>query len=251
MRKANIFITFILLFLLAITCQQKIVEKKTDDLKIDFQLNVAGSSDSSYFSFKGPIRYMEADKDTFDAKTNASSKGSTKLFQVYRYDVKGRNTLPDGLRGLFLFAVATSEQLKTDNFTINKDQDNIITIQYVHRGVAYYITTDKDGKLNFNDKSFKKRVIGYIKGEGPQVIHKDFSEDGTAAKVDWKKVWDGSIPAGKDFGPDIKVKTGSVVADVPSKDAFYYWDGTLQATFENNVLKISGVLSAMPRQNTK
>lgn len=237
-----IFVMFILIF----SCQQSV--KKTDDLKIDYQLNISEKGDASYFTFKGPIRYMEADKDANDAKTGASTKGSTKFFQAYRYDVKGKNTLPDGLRGLFLFAVAPFSQLKTDNFTISKDADGSITVQYVHRGTAYFIKTDATGKISFDDKSFKKRAVGFIKGEEPQVIHKDFSEDGTAAKIDWKKVWDTSIPGGKDIAEGVKNKTGNVVADIPAKDALYYWDGTLQATFENNVLKINGVLSAMPKK---
>jgi hypothetical protein len=40
------------------------------------------------------------------------------------------------------------------------------------------------------------RVIGSIKGAGPQVISQDFSSDKTAATVDWKKVWDPNTQSG-------------------------------------------------------
>ena len=47
------------------------------DLKIDFQVNVAAADTGNYFTFTGPIRYMAADKDTLDATSGASKAGST------------------------------------------------------------------------------------------------------------------------------------------------------------------------------
>ena len=84
------------------------------DLSVDYQVDTSGRTKTSYFSFKGPIRYMEADKDHYDAVSGASLKKSTEMFQPYRYDVKGKNALADGLRGLFLFGVAGSEQATLD-----------------------------------------------------------------------------------------------------------------------------------------
>src|SRR5512145_1727740 len=90
------------------------------DLKIDYQVNVAAADPANYFSFIGPIRYMSADKDTLDATTGASAKGSTHFFQPYLLDVKGKQTMPSGLRGLFLFAVAAKTQRVDDNLTVTK-----------------------------------------------------------------------------------------------------------------------------------
>jgi len=242
--RSKIFVLSILIILI-FSCKGK--TKVTEDLKIDFQANVAAEDAGNYFTFKGPIRLIEADKDKPDSKTGASAKGSSKLFQAYKYDVKGKLTFPDGLRGLFLYAVNPYKQMQTDNFTVSKAADGVITIQFAHRGTAYIITTDKNGKMLINENTFKKRTIGYIKGDDPQVIHKDFSEDGSAAKIEWGKVWDKNIAGDKEISAVIKNKTGNTVGDVPEKDAMYYWEGSLQAVLDNNILKVSGAFGALKK----
>jgi hypothetical protein len=217
------------------------------DLKIDFQVKVGAEDPANYFTFTGPIRYIAVDKDQLDSKTGASQKRSTEVFQAYKFDVKGKSVLPDGLRGLFLFGVANLASQQGDMLNAAKAADGSITVQFVHRGTAYMIVTDKTGKLALTTGTFKKRAVGYIKGEGPQVIHKDFSEDGTPAKIDWKKVWDDKIAGGKDFGAASPVKTGTITADAVAADAMYFWDGALQATFDKQILKIAGGLNAVKR----
>lgn len=217
------------------------------DLKIDMQVKVGSDDAGNYFTFAGPIRYLSADKDQADAKTGASMKNSTELFQGYKFDVKGKSVMPDGLRGLFLYGVAMLKAQKDDSLTVAKAGNGVITIQYVHRGTAYMIVTDAAGKTSINKGVFKKRAVGYIKGEGPQVIHTDFSADGTAAKIDWKKAWDEKIADGKEYGGDIKVKTGKVINDSVSPEAMYVWDGELQFTYDKNILKIIGGLTAVKK----
>ena len=217
------------------------------DLKIDYQMNVAASDEGNYFSFTGPITYIAADKDKYDAKTNASMKRSKDLFQAYRYDIKGKNVFPDGLRSVFLFATANFKDVQADTLNASKSADGVITIQYVHRGTAYFIQTDKSGKLNLKNGTFKKRAIGYIKGAGPQVISNDFSSAGTAATVDWKKVWDDKIQGGKEITSGVTNKTGTITADLASAESMYYWDGDLQVTLDKNIVKISGSLQSVKR----
>jgi hypothetical protein len=217
------------------------------DLKIDFQVNVAADDPANYFTFTGPIRYMAADKDTLDATTGASKAGSTHFFMPYLYDVKGKQTLPSGLRGLFLFAVAAKTQRTDDNLTAFKAADGTITIQYVHRGTAYGLITDKTGKFTFPKGNFFRRPIGYIQGAGPQVISTDFSADGTAAKIDWGKVWSKSIPGGKEIKAGVATKTGTVTDDNGVADAMFGWSGALQVTLDKNILKISGGLNAVKK----
>ncbi len=217
------------------------------DLKIDYQLNMAPGAVGSYFTFTGPIRYMAADKDHVDAKTGASVGNSTELFNAYIYDVKGKATFPSGLRGLFLFAVAPAEQRTVDNLSAAKAGDGTITIRYVHRGTAYEIVTDKSGRINFPDNALRRRPIGFIQGEGPQVLHRDFSSDGTAAKIDWRKVWDDRIAGGKEIKAGVANKTGSVGPDGAAPDSMYHWQGALQVTLERNVLKIVGGLNVVKR----
>ena len=218
------------------------------DLKIDYQFNTAKADSGNYFSFIGPIRYMSADKDTFDSKTGASAKKSTVLFQSYKFDAKGKSVIGDGLRGLFLFPLAPEKQKTDDNFTIAKDAKGVITINYAHRGTAYQLVSDAAGKFKFPSSAFKKRVIGLPpQGETPQFIAKEFSADNTAAKIDWNKVWDEKIAAGAEIKAEAKIKTGAVGPDVASADSMYFWEGELQVTFDKNILKINGGLNAVKR----
>ncbi|MFQ3620146.1 MAG: hypothetical protein SNJ78_04270 [Spirochaetales bacterium] len=217
------------------------------DLTIDYQFNVAAPDRANYFTFKGPVRYMLAEKDTFDAGTGASQKASTKMFMPYLFDVKGKQVFPTGLRGLFLFAVAPDDLRREDNVTVNRAPSGVITIQYVHRGTAYKIETDTQGLLTFPKGNFVRRTIGFIQGQNPQVLSSDFSSDGTAARVDWARVWNASIAGGKEIRPGVPVRTGAITDDNGVDDAFFQWQGTLQVTFERNILKIAGGLNAVKR----
>jgi hypothetical protein len=190
---------------------------------------------------------MAAEKDHADETTGASALGSTHLFNAYLYDVEGKPTMSSGLRGLFLFGTNPYSQFITDNVTVSKAADGTITIMYAHRGTAYRITTDKTGKLQFPNGSFESRAIGYIVGGGPQVISKDFSADGTAATVDWAKVWDSSVAGGKAVDASSDKKTGNIVKNIAAADSQYYFDGTLQAALANNILTIEGFLTAVQR----
>jgi hypothetical protein len=216
------------------------------DLKIESVLEMAQTAKANYFTFVGPIRYMTADKDHVDAATGASIKNSTELFQPYLLDVKGKNVLPSGLRGLFLFSVAVPEQRLVDNLTVTK-AGGVITVRYVHRGTAYELVTDGSGKFTFPQGNYRRRAIGFIEGEGPQVISKDFSADGTAAKVDWNKVWDEKIAGGKEVVAGKAAKTGTITNDNGVPEAMFGWDGGLQVTFDAGVLKIVGGLNAVKR----
>ena len=217
------------------------------DLKVESYLDMAQSAKANYFTFVGPIRYMAADKDHIDAATGASVKNSTEMFQPYLLDVKGKNALPNGLRGLFLYSVAPAALRVDDNLTITKAGSGVITIRYVHRGTAYELVTDASGKFAFPQGDYRRRAIGFIEGEGPQVLHRDFSPDGTAAKVNWNKVWDASIPGGKEVMAGKPAKTGAITPDTAVPESMFYWEGSLQVSFDANVLKIVGGLNAVKR----
>ncbi len=217
------------------------------ELKVEYQFNVSGADAGNYFSFIGPIRYMSALKDTVDATSGASKLHSTENFNAYRYDVKGKLTLPEGLRGLFLFAVAPLAQLQSDNLTVAKAGDGVITIHYAHRGTAYELITDKSGKLVFPEAAGRKRAIGYIQGDGPQVISRDFSRNGKADGVDWKKVWDAGVAGGKEITAGVASKTGNIAPDGAEPTSMFYWQGALQFTFERNILKVVGGMNSVKR----
>ena len=169
------------------------------------------------------------------------------MFMPYLYDVKGKQVFPLGLRGLFLFAVAPKELRTGDNLTVSKAASGVITVQYVHRGTAYKLETDPQGRFTFPKGNYLRRTIGFIQGEAPQVISTDFSSDGTAAKVDWRKVWNASIPGGKEIKAGVPTKTGTITDDNGVDDAMFQWQGTLQVSFDRNILKISGGLTAVKK----
>lgn len=223
------------------------VSDGTEDLKISYQLNLAKADADNYFSFTGNIRYMAVDKDHADEVSGASALGSTHLFQSYLYDVEGKATLSSGLRGLFLFGVNPYDQVEIDNLNASKAADGTITIQYAHRGTAYRIKTDASGNLVFPKGSFEQRAIGYITGGNPQVISKDFSADGTAATIDWTKVWDKSVASGKLVDETTTKKTGDIVPNVANPASMYYFDGALKVTLDNDILTINGALTAVGR----
>jgi hypothetical protein len=217
------------------------------DLKIDYQCDVANATPVSYLSFSGPITYMAVDKDHVDAKGAASEKNSTELFNAYRYDVKGKLTLPEGLRGMFLYSVGPAKQKTDDHLTVAKAADGVITVQFSHRGTAYQLVSDKAGKFTFPTGNYRKRAIGFIEGAGPQVIARDFSADGTAARIDWAKVWDDKVAGGKEVAAGKPAKTGTIVADGGAADAMFGWEGNLQLTFDKNILKAVGGLNVVKK----
>jgi hypothetical protein len=225
------------------------VSDGSQDLKISFQVNTAkGDVANNFITFAGNIRYMTVTKDQFDAVSGASKFGTTELFQSYLYDVEGKLTMSSGLRGLFLFAVSNYAQLTADDLNVTKAADGTITIQYAHRGTAQRITTDATGKLAFPNGKFEQRAIGYISGANPQVISKDFSTDGTAAKIDWAKVWDSSVAGGKLVDDkNATAKTGNIVKGNADPASMYYFDGALAVTYVNSILKIEGALTAVRR----
>ncbi len=201
------------------------VSDGSEDLAIDFQVNLAGADADNYFTWKTNVRYMAAE-DTFDAGSGASVAGSTHLFMIALYDVEAKLTMSSGLRGLLLFGVNGADQVASDNLNATKNADGTITIQYVHRGTAYRFVTDKNGVLALPETTSISRKIGSTKNE----IEADFSADGTTAGVDFDKVF----ASGAD-------KNGA------DADSMYFWDGDLKVSLDGDLLKLSGVLTSVAR----
>jgi len=209
-------------------------------LTIDYQVNAVAADDANnYLTFKGPV--ASSNKDQFDATSGASKLESTFTFNYYRNDIFGKKILPGGLRGLFLYPIAGNKTRLEDGLSVVKNADGSIRIRYVHRGTANEMVTDKSGKFAFPGATFQARKIGYIIGEGPQVISNEFSADGTAAKVDWAKVWDAKIAGGKVIGTTTQ-KTGDIMVDAANSELVGY-AGALQFAFDGKILKVTGALA--------
>jgi hypothetical protein len=232
MRKTIIFIFFLTVFGGAIFSQE---------LAIDYRFNTQGNDRGNYLSYRSAIRYIAAEKDAFDAISGASKQKSTSLFAPIESDIMGRATISTGFRGLLLFPVAPDLIPIEDNLHVYKE-GSIITAEYVHRGVAYRIQTDRNGNISFPRGGYVMRSIGYIQGNDPQVISRDFSADGSAATVDWKKVWDPAVPSGRPVASGQKDLTGPIQNDYGDMMAMFNWDGTLKVKLENSILTITGVL---------
>jgi hypothetical protein len=216
------------------------------DLSIDYRFDVSGRPGGNYLSYTSAIRYIAADKDAFDAVSGASQQKSTSLFAPIQTDIMGRATISGGFRSLLMFPLAADSVRLEDNLHVYKE-GTVITMEYVHRGVAYRIRTDDRGNISFPRGSYVMRTIGYIKGADPQVLSTDFSTDKTAATVDWKKVWDPKVSSGRLIDSGSEVKTGPIQNDYGDMMAMFNWDGTLEVGFENSVLTIKGVLRPVKR----
>jgi hypothetical protein len=216
------------------------------DLTIDYRYNTSGKRDENYLSYKSAIRYIAADKDTFDAVTGASKQKSTSLIAPIQTDIMGRATISGGFRSLLMFPLAPDTTRTEDNLHVFKEGP-VIIMEYVHRGVAYRIQTDRNGNIGFPRGNYVMRTVGYIQGAGPQVISRDFSRDGTASSIDWKKVWDPGVPSGQLVAQGSDVRTGPVQNDYGDMMAMFNWDGTLEVQFEDSTLTIKGVLRPVKR----
>ncbi len=207
------------------------------DLAVYVQVNLAERDDANnYFTFRGSNNAVE--KDSFDAVAGASKGHTTELFNSYRRDVRGKTTMPAGLRGLFLYGVAGNDTRVADNLTASQASDGTITIRYVHRGTAYELVTDRAGRISLPDGNYRMRKIGHT----DNTIHPDFSSNGKVTGVDWGKVWNTSIADGKKVG-STNSTTGKVTRDVAQSD-FFKFAGNLQAKIEGKFLKVYGELDA-------
>lgn len=217
------------------------------DLKIDYQYNLTADDSNNYLTFSGPQRFGTANKDSYDAVTGASKQKSTALFSAsYQTDIAGKTAFPGTVRSLLLYPVDYPSARTEDNLNVTKAANGVITVQFAHRGTAYRVVTDNQGRLSFPRGNYTKRIIGYIVGAGPQVISRDFSSDGTAAKIDWTKVWNANTPSGTAItGPNAPAtaRTGALVNDWEDSTIFHF-AGNLQFLFDGKILKINGTLRA-------
>jgi hypothetical protein len=216
------------------------------DLSIDYRFNVSGRAEGNYLSYTSAIRYIAADKDSFDAVSGASRQKSTSLFAPLQSDIMGRATISGGFRSLLMFPLAADSVRTEDNLHVYKE-GAVVIMEYVHRGVAYRVQTDNRGNISFPRGSYVMRTIGYIKGSDPQVISADFSANKTASAVDWKKVWDPNTPSGRPVDSGSNSVTGPIQNDYGDMMAMFNWDGTLEVGFENSILTIKGVLRPAKR----
>ena len=216
------------------------------DLSVDAAFDVSGKVPAKDFlTVKGPTGSVE--KDTVDATTGASKAKATEVWNGYRAGADKLAALPLGPQSLVKYGVSPLKQFLSDNLTVAKAADGVITVQYIHRGTAYKIVTDKTGKLSLPTGDYKKRLVAVLQGDD-NLVSKDFSATGKVADVNWAKIWDPSVPDGTVIfkgkaadGKEVEAKTGKIADDLATSTTPYM--GALQLTFVGNVLTVKGDLT--------
>ena len=212
------------------------------DLSLDAKFDLSGHDPAgSYLTFAGKL--ISVEKDQVDVVTGASKQEGTEKWNAYRPDVKGKNTMPGGINHLVKYGVSPESQFQADLPKAWKNADGSITIQYLHRGSAFKLTTTKDGKFTLPIGDFKTRKIGYIDEKAGNIISTDFSADGTVAGIDWKKVWNPAVADGTVINGVANQKTGKVWDDKGVSE-IYLWEGALQVTLNGTVVTVQGDLNA-------
>jgi hypothetical protein len=211
------------------------------DLSISLQVNTAAKDNAGNFlTYNG--KAVSVVKDQFaeapDGVSGASKLEGTAMFNVYRWDVFGGKLLPGGLRNFFLYPIGGDATRVGDGLTVTKAASGSIQVRFVHRGTAVEFATDLNGALTLPSALVKTRKIGHT----DNTISTDFSASGKVADIDWQKVWDWSIPDGKQIGGTAS-KTGKIVFDT-SNSAVYVWTGALKFSLDGPILKVAGDLMA-------
>jgi hypothetical protein len=197
--------------------------------KIDYRMNVASQDANNYFNWTaGGVSV----KDGFDESTSASKAKSTSRFDLaVTYDTPANapkyqgNTLPGGLRSLFLYPVAPDSVRLDDKLTVTA-KDKEITIRYVHRDSAYEIKTDANGKLDVLTGCKRAQGIATTEDQHTFTLKPEFSKTGAASgdmgDFDWSKA--------------------TLAPETYSNTASRHYTGALDVAFAGNILTIKGAL---------
>lgn len=194
------------------------------NVKIDYRVNAAAEDSANFLNWS--LGNTQT-KDKFDAATGASLAKSTAGLDAVRYDAADtkKMTMPVALRGFLLYPVSDYKTLTDDAFTVTAD-GKMITVRFVHRGVAYELVTDKNGKLDVLTGAKIARGLADNVG-GKFVLKPEFVKAGGDANkmtdLDWSKI--------------------TLVADTKDPVAKRWYTGTLDFAFSKNILTVKGTLT--------
>ncbi len=165
-------------------------------------------------------------KDTFDASTSASTKGSTEGFNIVRYDTDAAKnlTLPASIRSLILYPVSSWATAINDAFTVEASGSQV-TVRFVHRDTAYQLMTDASGKLDMASGCKMAKVADNIGGSfelKPELV-KAGGDITKMADLDWSRV--------------------ALAADTSSAAASRRYEGSLDMKYSGGILTVKGSLA--------
>ena len=189
------------------------------NVRIDARVNTLSADSSNSFTWTLGKKIV---KDGLDASSGASLSGSTKEFDVVRFDSPDtkKPAIPVGLRGLLLYPISDYKTLAYDDLKVS-EQGKVVTVRYVHRGVAYELTSDGKGKFNIlTGARIAKGLADNVGGEF--VLKPEYVKAGGDPKkmsdLDWSKV--------------------TLTPDVRDPAASRWYEGTLSFARKKGVLEI-------------
>ena len=194
------------------------------NVKIDARVNVLAADKANYFNW---TLGNKVTKDSFDAASGASLSGSTEGFNAVRYDAEStkKAAVPVTLRGLLLYPVSDFATAQADALTVTANGKALV-VRFVHRGTAYELTTDKNGKANVLTCAKSAKALADNVG-GEFVLKSEFVKAGGDPKkmsdLDWSKV--------------------ALVSDAKAADASRWYEGSLDVAYVKGILTIKGNLT--------
>jgi hypothetical protein len=197
---------------------------EAQNVKIDARMNVLASDKANYLTWSLGNKDV---KDSYDAATSASVKGSTTGLNAIRYDsASGKKAaIPVGLRDLLLFPVSDFGTQTADALVVTEN-GKALTVRYVHRGSAYELSTDASGKFDvLTGAKYAKGLTDNVGGQ--DVIKSEFLKAGGDPKkmgdLDWSKI--------------------PLVPDTKDSAAKRWYEGSLSFAYSNGILSVKGNLS--------
>ncbi|HNY16606.1 MAG TPA: hypothetical protein PK542_00610 [Treponemataceae bacterium] len=193
-------------------------------VSIDERFAVSAADPANYlnWSFGGKVT-----KDRYDAASGASLAGTTSAINAVRYDAPTtkKAAIPVGLWGLLLYPGSDYATATADAFTATVS-GKVVTIHFIHRGTAFELVTDNDGKFNLSSGAKIAKGLADNVG-GDFVLKKEFVKAGgdpqKMADLDWSKI--------------------TLVPDVRSPQASRWYEGSLEMKVEKGVLYVKGNLT--------
>lgn len=194
------------------------------NVSIDERFAVSAADPANYLNWS---LGSAVTKDRYDAASGASLAGTTSAINAVRYDAPAtkKAAIPVGLWGLLLYPGSDYATATTDAFTATVS-GKVVTIHFIHRGTAFELVTDKDGKFNLSSGAKIAKGLADNVG-GDFVLKKEFVKAGgnpqKMTDLDWSKI--------------------NLVPDVRSPQASRWYEGSLDMKVEKNILFVKGTLS--------
>lgn len=197
----------------------------TQKVSLDVRFNALAEDSANYFKWSEGGNAAVA--DGYDAATGASKAQSTTRFDAVRYDneTSKKAAIPSGLRSLVLFPIASFDTAVNDAFTVTENGKQL-TIRFVHRGTAYQIITDSNGKIDMATSfstaaGVADNIAGKFLLKDEYLVAGGSKNDMNA--LDWTKI--------------------TLTADTAAADATRSFEGTLDASYKNGILTVKGSLT--------